>query len=216
MKGVRPPCGVAFAVWLCCAAGCGAGQGIERSGPGAGSVIHSIDDLDPADVPPERAVLQLAGGTVSKIPVTIRAERQGDLYMLHLIAHDEILESEVYSVTSDEFRLVEAAGEKYSPALPLLKFPARIGEAAPWRGDITIGGRSHPAWAEVRSQKDKIDLGGFSDDALQVQVVLTIESGGTRPTTRLLVFWFAKGKGLVKREFGQASTRSPASESPGA
>ncbi|MEA2554283.1 MAG: hypothetical protein QOJ65_2459 [Fimbriimonadaceae bacterium] len=146
------------------------------------------------------------GGVI--VPVDVKVEQSGDDFSLHLVNGGQDFETEQYKNPPDGFLLVNAAGETYAPPIPLLKFPMRIGDTWKWSGDMITGPASRKADAAIRTRDDKVDM-GTPVDALLVEVDLSMYSGASQPATRRLAFWFVKGKGLVKREFGSSTSRVP-------
>ncbi len=187
--------------------GCkGSGQSI-----GVGSAIERLADLRPEASIPESAHLVLAG---TRLPVTAKTTRAGSELRIELLAHSVVLETEQYSVSEQEFGLVNAAAERYAPALPLLRFPMRIGDSWSWEGRLEMADISRNASAKITSAKDRLNVEGFDDEAVRVLVELSIDSGGPTPAKRELAFWFVPQRGLLKREFGQASSRVPVPPKP--
>lgn len=171
------------------------------------STIKSTSDLKPDVLPGERAFLVLAG---SRLPVQVRARRDQGYFTLELVSHDEVLEAERYLATEKGLWLFEATRERYDPPLPLVKYPLRIGDTWEWSGTLDTGNITHKARASVMTDQDRLNVEGFDDDAVRVRAELTIEGGGQKPAERTLTFWIVPGKGILRREFGQASTRIPA------
>ncbi|MBI5708407.1 MAG: hypothetical protein HZC36_15600 [Armatimonadetes bacterium] len=168
----------------------------------------SPKDLGVDTPPPSAALLQLAGG--EPLEVTVRANRDGAKLQLELIAHREVIETETYSTTPTSFNLVEAAGETYEPILPLLKFPMNLGDQWSWTGQIVLSSASIPAEAVITAANAPLGLEGYPLEAVQVSVTLEIGDPRARAAKRTLNFWVAPGYGVLKREFGLSSSRSPA------
>lgn len=126
-----------------------------------------------------------------------------------LSAHHEVLETETYRSTTSEFVLI-SIDERFEPPLPLLKFPMTLGEGWEWKGELLAGGLRHRAEGKVTSSTEQLFLantGGI--DTVKVQIKLEIDSKTPAPAKRPLTFWFARGKGIVKREIGTATSREP-------
>lgn len=155
----------------------------------------------------EQATLNY-GGT----PIAVKMTRQanGQEVRFSLSAHDEVLETEVYLSTTSEFALI-SIDERFEPPLTLLKFPMTIGEPWAWTGELVAGGVRHRAKATITPSIEQLFLtktGGV--DTVKVQIELQIDSKTPNPAKRPLTFWFARGKGIVKREVGTATSREPA------
>jgi len=175
---------------------------------GTGIAINSSADLQPdADPGPAKIVY---AGTV--IPVQTKRRNEDGDYVMDFWYQGTIMETEKYRSTPTEFDLVNAAGEDYSPPLPLLYFPMNAGDSWKWSGQMVISPTSHNATAVVSTREDEINVGTMAH-ALVVEVDLSIDNGTTSPATRKLTFWFVKGKGVVKREFGASTSRIPATAS---
>lgn len=171
-----------------------------------GPRIPSAENLRPDANPGQKAVLVLGG---IPVPVEVRASSQGEYLTFQLVAHDVVLEEERYRRRQDGFDLIAAAGEAYSPPLPLLKFPMSVGDSWEWKGKLEIGAPPTPARAVVSTSSEPLNVSSRSDSSLKVHVRLQIEGGGPKPAERSLSFWFVPGKGLLRREFGQSSARIP-------
>ena len=78
------------------------------------------------------------------------------------------------------------------------------------RNSTAAAGSMETLGATHQTREEKIDVGNLAD-ALLVEVDISMESGAANaPATRQLMFWFVKGKGLVKRDFGASTSRVPA------
>lgn len=183
-----------------------------NSGPkgatqGSGAYIGSKADLQPDGNPGPKAQMVLAG---TVIPVDLQTKQDGDQFGISLLYNQELFEKELYQNSGETFGLVNAAGETYKPPIPLLQFPMHVGDTLNWNGTMFTGPAGRDAKATIRSRDDKVDMGDAQTDALRVDVDLEISSGANVPANRHLAFWFVKGKGLVKREFGSSTSRVPA------
>ena len=186
-----------------------AGCNPRKAGPGAtGEQFNIIEDLNPAATIPATGKLSI--GEV-QIPVEVKQVLLGETLTYTIDAHGQTFETEVYEVKGDSFSLLDAAGEHYSPSLPLLKFPLTVGETWKWTGSMTAGEAPHKATATVSTTEESILLAPplGTTPSILVVVDLSIENGAQKPATRKLRFWFVKKKGLLKRQFGSASSREP-------
>lgn len=168
-----------------------------------------ISDLKPDTPPPPRADLILAG---TKIPVDLKAMRRAKEFVIELTAFGESIESEKYISSPDEFALREALGEVYEPAITLLRPGIVLNEEWRWRGAISSGGVDRKATASIFLANSPASPNTLPTDSIKVVVALTITSGEGISAERGLAFYFVPNKGLLRREFGHASTRVP--ESP--
>lgn len=179
-----------------------------KSGGGSGPEIATSAALNPGAMLPKAANLKI--GEID-MPVEVQQTVKGSEIKLDLVAHGQVFETEGYVLSDKSFDLVDAAGEHYEPKLPLLKFPMKVGDTWSWAGEMTAGQEPHKATATVTSTNDSVLLPGLgTTDTVLVVVDLSIESGGPTPANRKLRFWIANGKGVIKRQFGVASSREPA------
>lgn len=171
--------------------------------------FSTFDDLSPQIVPYKKASLILAG---TKVPVdVVPTESQGKL-ALKLTARGEEVMTENYRYDGSAFSFVGSTGESYEPAIPLLVFPFDSTEKRSWKGTIQYGEVSLPCTATIVSKPETLNMDGGNYPTVNVTVTLSYNGGGSKPTQRLLKFWFAPKKGMVKRDFGLNSTRQPAPE----
>jgi hypothetical protein len=181
--------------------------GCQSKGGGTGASVPSAFNLKPDAKIPLKASLKI--GEID-MPVEIKQTQTGDQIRIDLEAHGQVLESEAYLAKEGAFELAAVAGENYKDPLPLLKFPMNVGDTWNWVGTMTAGDEPHKASATISTSSDKVLLpASGSQEAVLVVVDLEIESGGPEPAKRKLRFWFVKDKGLVKRQFGTASSRDP-------
>jgi len=144
------------------------------------------------------------------MPVEVGQAQKGEEMTFTFTAHGQTFETEIYKVNDSGFSLEDAAGERYEQALPLLKFPMNVGDTWSWTGSMVAGDEPHKASATVTTSSETILLPATgSVPSILVVVDLAIEGGGPKPATRKLRFWFVPGKGLLKRQFGSASSREP-------
>ncbi len=177
------------------------------NGPQEGAPVTIVDtfaELKPDASPGKSAILAM--GT-TRNPVDLKAIRTGDTLRIDLIAHREVFETELYRVGKDKFSLVEAASDTFDPPLDLLTFPLVAGPGKPYKGKLTAG-LSRDVSATVSTSLDKIFMPAQTE-AVRVDVMLSMDSGGTNPARRKLTFWFVKDRGLVQREFGNGLSREP-------
>jgi hypothetical protein len=172
-----------------------------------GAAVTSTVDLKPDAEPGKTAEMVMAG---THIPVSVSIKREGDSFEILLRAHNETFEREAYKTSPGAFSLKEAASETYWPELDLIRFPMHVGDDWDWRGTVSAGGVKHDAQARIKTSSTHLYQDGASTEAIQVEVDLIRFSKGTKtPAERKLVFDFVQGKGIVRREFGDASVRQP-------
>ena len=150
------------------------------------------------------------------IPVDLQTKATNDDFAIDLWYKGTLFEEEQYKATADSFSLVNAAGETYSPPIPLVRLPMNVGDSWKWDGQMITGPVGRHATATVRTQDDKVQIGDTQSPALMVEVDLAMDSGGPQPAMRRLTFWFVKDRGLVKRQFGDSTSRLPVAESKSA
>lgn len=182
--------------------------GCSGGSTGTGAEYKTSTDLKPETPIPATANLKI--GEIN-MPVEIKQKSEGKTVTIDMEAHGQIFETESYVVGDSSFDLDEAAGEHYEPNLPLLKFPMKVGDTWNWKGTMTAGEKPHEASAVVTTTNDSVLLpGSGTTETVLVVIDLSIESGGPTPASRKLRFWFAKDKGVIKRQFGVGSSREPA------
>jgi hypothetical protein len=173
---------------------------------GTGPYIAAKADLGPDASPGTRAKLMMGG---TPMDVEVKTTASEGVFNIELWYGGEVFETEGYQSQSDNFALVNAAGETYEPPIALLRFPMNVGDSWDWKGKMMTGPVAHDAEATVTTSSDKVDMGGSQADAVRVDLDLRMDSGTDKPALRRLEFWFVKGKGVVKREFGSSTSREP-------
>jgi hypothetical protein len=184
--------------WPACAAialfaGCGSsGQ--------TGAALEQVDDFFPMKIEPGPVNLKLANVEI-KAMATVAAD--GLNRTLTLTRNGAALEREVFEVTSDRIAIVElGSGERFSPPLTLLRFPMKIGDRFDWTGKLLVGNRPLDSQAAATTETSRLDLATGSLETVHVTIQLRISDGSPKPAERKLEFWFARGKGPVKRDYG--------------
>ena len=80
---------------------------------------------------------------------------------------------------------------------------------------MTATAVERPATAEIDSSIGKVTMVDGPQTAVRVDVRLHMPAfGDSGAGRRALVFWFVKGRGLVRREFGSESVREPTVSQP--
>lgn len=177
-----------------------------RPGGDQGITIATAVELLPDALYQPEATLNYGG---TPVVVEMKREAAGQEVKFLLSAHGEVLETEVYRSSTSEFALV-SIDERFEPPLPLLMFPMTLGKAWEWAGELVAGGVRHQAKATISPSTEQLFLtktGGV--DTVKIDVDLKIDSRTSTPAKRHLTFWFARGKGIVKREIGTATSREP-------
>lgn len=177
----------------------------------SGIPIASYSALKPDHLELKRCILKLAGTIVT---ADIVQTRKGDEIVIDLRALGQVFETERYTSTDQDFCVLDAGGEVYDPPIPLIKYPMRVGDEWDWTGRIMTGQQPHPAKAKVTTASEAMMVnGGTVPAAVRVQVELQIDSGRPNaPSKRMLTFWIAPDMGVVRRSFGDYSSREPAEE----
>lgn len=180
-------------------------------GSGTGPQINDYASLKPDNLTMKQCSLELAG---SKYKADIEQKRDGTQIQIDLVAFDTVIESERYDSTPDAFSVMDAGGEQYEPPIPLIKYGMHIGDAWTWSGNLKTGPEPHRTTAKVTTSTENLASGGNTfPNAVRIDVVLSIDSGRPNaPSMRKLQFWIAKNLGVVKRSFGDYSTREPLGE----
>jgi len=158
-------------------------------------------------VPGDKAMLRMAG---IDIPVQIKPVRHEEQVALVLIANDVVMDREVYHRDDKELSITFGAGEAFSPPIPLMRFPMRVGDTFDWSGVMMSNNRARGARAKVTSAVAKTDTGEGNETGVRVHVALDILPEQKGPgIKRSMTFWIVEGKGVVRREFGSDSVREP-------
>jgi len=177
-------------------------------GSGSGPVIQSSAEFQPGALFSEHAFLGY-GGTEVAVKMK-REEAANGVIKFVLIAHGEDFETETYQSSNEVFAFV-GIDDVFEPPLPLLKFPMKVGDKWDWQGNLTSAAVPHKAEAMVTTAREQLFLKKIGDlDSIRADVKLLLDSGTPTPAERKLSFWFVRGKGIVKREIGTATTREPA------
>lgn len=170
-----------------------------------GRRIESAAELNPSAQPGVKANLLLRDITV---PVTLQRTQLKDRVELALVSEGRPIEVEVYKETPTEFQFMgvrlgetDASGDFYQPPLQLLRFPMSVGDSWDWAGSNVSGAIATKGTAKIKTSAD--------GDLLKVQVDIELDSGGPKPASSTRIFWFAPKRGVIKREFGQFSARTP-------
>ncbi len=167
-----------------------------------GTTIGKSDNLFPEAWPHPEINLTLAG---QEIPAKVVMNKHGDEREIVIMNGDVRLESELYLVNDSGIflkRIGPSDGEWYDPPIPLLKYPAHVGETDRWSGSYAVGDRKIPANAKISLSLEQVSLATGTAQALRCNVDLVIDDGSNQNVKHALVFWFTKGGGPVKRDFG--------------
>lgn len=127
----------------------------------------------------------------------------GNTRKLQVVKDGAVMETEVYDVGDERIALSQfGTGERLEPPMPLLGIPPEVGQTLEWEGHIIIATRKIPASASVSSEAERLELATGPMETVHVTVNLEIKDGSPEPAKRKLQFWFAKGYGPIKRDFG--------------
>lgn len=143
-------------------------------------------------------------------PVTLKVTSQNDGKLRIIALQDsKPVDQEIYQDDGSEFSLAHAAGENFNPPMPLLNFPMHIGDNWDWEGTTTMESSPQAARASVRTSVSRTMIDGNPENSVEVDVDLEMGLNSPSPMRRQLKFWFVKGKGIVRRSFGEESIREP-------
>ncbi len=177
------------------------------TGGKSGPAIQSAMEFKPDALYAENALLGYGG---TEVAVKMKRKESGGIVKFVLIAHGEVFETETYRTSNTEFALV-GLDDVFEPPLPLLRFPMHVGDKWDWDGNLTSAMVPHKAKATVTSAREQLFLKKSGQmDTVRADVMLSLDSGTPTPASRKLSFWFVRGRGIVKREIGTATTREPA------
>jgi hypothetical protein len=178
----------------------------------SGPALVDVDCLRPNSAPGTQAVLRLAG---TRIPVELHFQKSKGEVTLRAVNKGTTIDKEIYRSNTDGFFLAYAGGESFTPPVPLLQYPMRIGQAWQWTGDMAANAQFRSARATVSTSMAQAEVGNGVKPGVKVRVtVQMLPERGDRstdaPVERELQFWIVEGHGVVRREFGQTSIREPA------
>ncbi len=183
------------------------------SKPGNTVFAATRDSLMPERSPGPKATLRLGGPPTDKraalsameFEIALDRRTQGSDVSFDIRSDGETLEREIYESKPKAFRVVSAGDDTFAPPLDLVRYPVREGAAWDWQGKVVYAGISREAHADVAISRD--------GDDVRSGVTLLVSADPNRPEIkRSLAFWFRKGKGVVARSFGDASSRRPVGE----
>lgn len=179
-----------------------------RKAPAEGPLGQRIANkavLNPDSLFSKKAELIYTGWN---LPVEMSRKLDKGTVRFEFATHGTVVDSEteLYSTNDQAFGLMEMNMESYSPAIPLLKFPMNVSDKWEWKGGQESGGRQHKSWANISSKIVKMPEIGI-EEAVMVTVDLFVDSNAGNPSERKIEFWFTKGRGIVKRTYGEAIAR---------
>lgn len=175
--------------------------------PSAAVTFTSPDDLKPTLGTTEPFRMLMNG---SPMNVTVRSTYSNGILALALNTHGEKMDEERYALASNGLSVLTLSGQSFDPALPLVRLPYNGQDDFTWSGTIAMGASKMPAKAEVSAISEPLNTAAGNFQTARVKVALSMEAGAQEPTRRNLVFWIAKGNGVVKLEYGDSVTREPA------
>lgn len=166
----------------------------------------TMDSMSPDALPYTTARLTLAGTPVS---VQLERESKGEDVVFKLIAKKTLIEEEHYVVRTNSFLFAGLSDETFDPAIPVVRFPFRVGDTWDWEGKAALGTNRKDAKAVITSSPERINLSGGVYDCVVIVADLVVDAGDGAQSKRALKFWIQPKKGIVKREFFYSSTREP-------
>jgi hypothetical protein len=164
------------------------------------------EELQPEAVPYSDAYVIFGGFPVE---TTVTAQREEGNVELRFIAFDRAMDEERYAFDKTTFRYVGNVEDAFDPGIPLLRFPLDVGDKWTWSGTYVFGGQERKASANVSTSQDRLNTVAGEYGTVRVAVQLSVESDSAEPVSRLLTFWFAPKRGVVRREFEMSTTREP-------
>jgi len=177
-----------------------------------GTTVSAFTAFSTTAVSPQNATLKVAGVHIDTV---MKTRREKGRIILDLVSNSDVIDHETYVEDSGGLSLEYAAGETFSPVIPLVRLPMHVGETWNWTGVLKNDGGDQPATAEIRTEASKIDTGGDLNHGLEVVVLLDLKQpNGTENVRRKLQFWLVEGHGVVRRSFGDESQREPAGGAP--
>ncbi|MGV3617581.1 MAG: hypothetical protein ACO1SV_19830 [Fimbriimonas sp.] len=188
--------------------GCQQGTSVAPVAAVKGPHLSRAEAITPAAAPPKDSILTISG---SPFKVKVVTERHGTHFQIVALNDGQEFDREQYEDSVQAFRLLQAGGEHYEPPIDLLRFPMTVGETWDWKGQIVANGNPKLAEAQIQTSDEKQYVSGAPVEAVQVRVTLSFPAvGGDEPARRVLTFWFAKEKGLFRRQYDWVSVREPA------
>ena len=201
-------------------AGCGDGR------PTLGGDMAYLNAALKGDKPADRSsrLLPLTPGNVWEMASYCQGTKSNDRLVVvgpaniggvtgTLINHEregKLWRKEIYRETETELQLVAAQDEtsglmRYSPPLPILKYPSNDGDYAEWSGRFIMDKANFPAHAFSRfSGREKVRTPAGVFDTLRIDTVLIVTQPGGEirfPSIR----WLSPGVGFVRRGFADQS-----------
>ena len=179
----------------------------RASATASGPPIGPYGDFNPSTAPPAAAQLTMAGVS---FPVTLKVNTaDGGELRIVAIQDAKAVDQEVYQDDGATFSLAHAGGENFKPPIPLLNFPMHIGDTWDWAGSTTMDTSAQAARASIRTAVSRTMIDGNPENSVEVDIDLEMGINSPSPMRRQLKFWFVKGKGIVRRSFGEESIREP-------
>ncbi|MCH8273856.1 MAG: hypothetical protein IH851_03615 [Armatimonadetes bacterium] len=187
--------------------GCTCGEGLKQ-----GTLIKRPDKFFPDTWKHAPASLVFPGFEVdAELELMIDGTRR----TLRALRDGDLMDEEVYIVTTEVIEIEQippGAGERFDPPIPLLWSSMRIGDEREWKGKVLYGKQGIPTEATVKTSVESVTLATGPAETVYVEVNLRMDDGSPKKAERRLRFWFVKGEGPVKRDFGE-QVREPRAES---
>lgn len=203
IRSVRP---LGLLVAMAVGVGCGCAKQAEIHIT-SDLTFNQASDLDPTHELTGNVSLTQAGSSKTMQVKTMRSD--DGIFDVDLMLHGSSYDQEQYVAKAGSFGLITAALETYEPAIPLLKFPMSAGDRWTWEGQARAGSEVTRATADISTSESTEWICGASVDAVKATVDVRLIPSRGAPIEREMVFYFAPGKGLFKREFGTSSIREP-------
>lgn len=150
----------------------------------------------------ETATISAVQKSAGKTVVTIQWMRNGRGWQ------------EGYEVTASGVAQTNAGQngrDTFLPPLPILKYPAKVGQSWTWKGQNVLGGQiTMEGTATVRvAAREKVQTPAGAFSAYRVEAQITLKGSGQPPHVTSRTYWFAPKAGLVKH-----STTLPVQSGP--
>jgi hypothetical protein len=174
-----------------------------------GSDISAAENFFPEKWSSSLVSLNLAG---IEIDGDAEMKVSGEARVLSVAKDGAVIDEESYIVKSDGVYLARkgtAGGDTFEPPIPLLKYPSKVGDKYEWTGTVSSGGPDRiKSEASITTSAESLSLATGTHEAVRVSIALLIHDG-PKPAERKMSFWFVKGQGPVKRDFGTNQVRVP-------
>ena len=187
------------------------GTGCSKK-PSGSTTRYTAKDMQAHKLPYTKAYINY-GGSLAETNMSA-VNRSGEVDFLFMV-DGTLHEKESYKYDDKSFRFTGDAGDQYSPGITLLLFPFEAGDDWMWSGVYVMAGRDpKKASAKITTSSERLTTLAGEYDTVLVVCDLKIESGSIDPVHKELKFWFAPGKGLIRREIEFSPSREPMEPRP--